>query len=88
MMLLLAAAQRDPAEFERPEVFDPDRKPFRHLGFGRGPHFCLGAPLARLEASVALSAVTARFPNAWLLGEPEYKPNVTLRGLSTMAVAV
>lgn len=88
MMLLLAAAQRDPAEFERPDVFDPDRKPFRHLGFGRGPHFCLGAPLARLEASVALSAVTARFPNAWLLGEPEYKPNVTLRGLSTMAVAV
>jgi cytochrome P450 len=88
MMLLLAAAHRDPAEFERPDVFDPDRKPFRHLGFGRGAHFCLGAPLARLEASVALSAVTARFPDARLVGEPQYKPNVTLRGLSTMAVAV
>jgi cytochrome P450 len=88
MMLLLAAAQRDPAEFERPDVFDPDRKTFRHLGFGRGPHFCLGAPLARLEASVALSAVTARFPHARIVGEPQYKPNVTLRGLSTMTVAV
>ncbi len=88
MILLLAAAHRDPAEFERPDVFDPDRKPFRHLGFGRGAHFCLGAPLARLEASVALSAVTARFPDARPVGEPQYKPNVTLRGLSTMAVAV
>ena len=88
MILLLAAAHRDPAEFDRPDVFDPDRKPFRHLGFGRGLHFCLGAPLARLEAGVALSAVTGRFPNARLAGEPQYKPNVTLRGLSALAVAV
>jgi cytochrome P450 len=88
MMLLLTAAQRDPAEFQRPETFDPDRGTLRHLAFGRGPHFCLGAPLARLEASVALPAVTARFPSARLDGEPVYKPNVTLRGLSTLAVAV
>jgi cytochrome P450 len=88
MLLLLAAAQRDPAEFEQPDVFDPDRKPFRHLGFGRGPHFCLGAPLARLEAGVVLSAVTARFGNARLIGEPQYKPNFTLRGLSTLPVAI
>jgi cytochrome P450 len=88
MLLLLAAAQHDPAEFERPEIFDPDRKTFRHLAFGRGLHYCLGAPLARLEAAVALSAVTARFPDARLDGEPVYKPNVTLRGLSTLEVAV
>ena len=88
MMLLLAAAQRDPAEFERPETFDPDRNAFRHLAFGRGLHYCLGAPLARLEAAVALSAVTARFPEARLDGEPVYKQNVTLRGLSTLSVAV
>jgi len=88
MLLLLAAAHRDPAEFERPDVFDPHRKPFRHLGFGRGQHFCLGAPLARLEAAVALSAVTARFGNARLIDEPQYKPNFTLRGLSAMAVQI
>jgi cytochrome P450 len=88
MMLLLAAAQRDPAEFDRPDTFDPDRGTLRHLGFGRGVHYCLGAPLARLEAGVALSAVTARFPHARLAGEPQYKANVTLRGLSRLSVSV
>lgn len=89
MMLLLAAAQRDGTEFVRPDVFDPDRGTVRHLGFGLGAHYCLGAPLARLEASVALAAVTARFPDARLLdSEPHYKPNLTLRGLSELAVAV
>ncbi|WP_322860829.1 cytochrome P450 [Mycobacterium europaeum] len=88
MMLLLAAANRDPAEFDRPDVFDPDRKGLRHLGFGRGAHYCLGAPLARLETAVALSAVTARFPGARLSGEPQYKANVTLRGLSHLPVAI
>jgi cytochrome P450 len=88
MMLLLAAAQRDPAICERPDEFDPDRESIRHLGFGRGPHFCLGAPLARLETAIALSAVTARFPSARLIGEPQYKQNVTLRGMSTLPVSV
>ncbi|MCA2242086.1 cytochrome P450 [Mycobacterium sp. WUMAC-067] len=88
MMLLLAGANRDPAEYDRPDVFDPDRKNLRHLGFGRGAHYCLGAPLARLEAGVALAAVTARFPNARLDGEPQYKTNVTLRGLSELVLAI
>ena len=88
MMVLLAATQRDPAEYDRPDTFDPDRGTLRHLGFGRGAHYCLGAPLARLEASVALSAVTARFPGARLDSEPQYKTNVTLRGMSALSVTV
>ncbi len=88
MILLLAAAQRDPAEYDRPDTFDPDRGTLRHLGFGRGAHYCLGAPLARLEAGVALSAVTARFREARLAGDPQYKTNVTLRGMSSLPVAI
>jgi cytochrome P450 len=88
MMLLLGAAQRDPAVNDDPDRFDPDREVPRHMAFGHGAHFCLGAPLARLEASVALSAVTARFPHARLDGEPVYKRNVTLRGLATLEVKV
>jgi cytochrome P450 len=88
MMLLMAAAQRDPAAYESADVFDPDRGTIRHLAFGLGPHFCLGAPLARLEARIAVAALAARFPAARLSGEPVYKPNITLRGMSTLAVAV
>lgn len=88
MIVLLAAAHRDPAANDNPDVFDPDRRVIRHLGFGHGAHFCLGAPLVRLEASIVLSAVTARFPNAELAGEPQYKPNVTLRGMLSLPVSV
>lgn len=86
MMLMLAAAQRDPSVYDRPDEFDPDRSPNRHLAFGLGPHFCLGAPLARLEACLALAALAAKFPAARLAGEPSYKPNVTLRGLASLPV--
>ncbi len=88
MLLLLAAAHRDPAAVERPDVFDPDRTTIRHLGFGKGPHFCIGAPLARLEATVALTALTARFPGAALAAEPGYKQNVTLRGMSELSISL
>lgn len=88
MALLIAAANHDPAAVTHPDRFDPDRESIRHLGFGRGPHFCLGAPLARLEGAVALSKLTARFPAARLAAEPVYKPNLTLRGLATLSVAI
>ncbi len=88
MMLLLAAAHRDPAVIERPDEFDPGRSAVRHLAFGLGPHFCLGAPLARLEAAAALTALTTRFPDARLAAEPVYKPHVTLRGMAGLDVAL
>lgn len=88
MMLLLAAAHRDPAVTDQPDEFDPTRASVRHLAFGLGPHFCLGAPLARLEAAAALSAVAKRFPGARIDGDPVYKPNVTLRGMVGLDVAV
>nr|ABP43711.1 cytochrome P450 [Mycolicibacterium gilvum PYR-GCK] len=88
MLLLTAAAHRDPDAVDRPDEFDPDRESFRHLGFGKGPHFCIGAPLARLEAAVALTALTSRFPGAQLAGEPSYKQNVTLRGMSELPITL
>ncbi|MCG7594624.1 cytochrome P450 [Mycobacterium sp. PSTR-4-N] len=88
MLLLLAAAHRDPAATERPDEFDPDRPAIRHLGFGKGPHFCIGAPLARVEATVALTALTTRFPDASLAAEPAYKPNVTLRGMEELSITL
>ncbi|PRC42551.1 cytochrome P450, partial [Mycobacterium sp. ITM-2017-0098] len=88
MLLLTAAAHRDPNAVERPDEFDPDRATIRHLGFGKGPHFCIGAPLARLEAAVALTALTSRFPNAALAAEPDYKQNVTLRGMASLPITL
>ena len=62
MFLLLAAAHRDPSEFDRPDIFDPDRDGLRHLGLGRGAHYCIGAPLARLEAGRGAIGVDGAFP--------------------------
>jgi cytochrome P450 len=79
--LLLAAANHDPAQFAAPHRLDVGRADNRHVAFGGGPHFCLGAPLARLEAEIALGALLRRFPE--LRGDPSavvYRPSVLLRG--------
>ncbi|CAM5563131.1 cytochrome P450 [Streptomyces aurantiogriseus] len=68
----LAAANRDERQFDHPHVFDPDRPTNPHLGFGRGIHFCLGAPLARLEGRIAVEILLERFPK--LRADPDARP--------------
>jgi cytochrome P450 len=83
----LAAANRDPAQFSEPDELDITRTENRHLAFGYGVHFCLGAPLARLEAPIAFTALLERFPNLRLTDEPlEYKADITVRGLKALPV--
>jgi cytochrome P450 len=87
LLLLLAAAGRDPEVFADPDRFDIRRGATGHLAFAAGPHFCLGAPLARLEAMIVLQAFAARVVGAEL--DPDalhYKPNFNLRAPDQMFV--
>jgi cytochrome P450 len=71
--LCFGSANRDETVFEHPDVFDITRPDVqRHIAFGKGPHTCLGAPLARLEARVALQRLLARLPGLRLAREPEF----------------
>jgi len=86
-MVLVAAANRDPEQFPEPDTFNVGRQENRHLSFGLGAHFCLGAPLARVEGQVALEALATRIDDlAVAVEQPEYKQNIVLRGLAALPV--
>ncbi|MGW0749232.1 cytochrome P450 [Streptomyces sp. NPDC002587] len=81
LWLILASGNRDPKRFDHPDRFDPDRGDIQHLGLGSGIHSCFGAPLARLEAQLALSELARRLENPQLLEDPPpYRQNAVLRG--------
>jgi cytochrome P450 len=85
VMLLLGAANHDPARFADPDVLDLGRGDRGHLSFGGGPHFCLGNALARMEGEVAIPALLRRFPDLALADpDPAYRPTMTLRGLEAL----
>ncbi|MFF4345140.1 cytochrome P450 [Kitasatospora sp. NPDC001540] len=83
-----AAAGRDPGHWADPDRFDPDRSPNRHLSLGHGPHFCIGAALARLEAETALRELFARFPGLRLAGGEEPRPLTTFLSNSVSSLRV
>jgi len=87
VMPVLGAANVDPTRFERPLEFDVTRNDPRHLAFGQGPHFCLGAPLARAEARIAVGALLRRYPGIQLgSGRLQYRTSVVVRGLQRLPV--
>ena len=87
--LLLGAANRDPEQFPHPDRLDITRADNHHIAFGFGIHFCLGAPLARVEGEIAFRTLVRRFRGLELQTErPEYNENIVLRGLASLPVGL
>ena len=86
--MLFGSANRDPARFAQPDTFDIGRGDGTHIGFGGGMHFCIGAPLARLEIAVSVAQLRAAAPQLRLLVEPEYQPFFVIRGLTGLRVGL
>jgi len=88
VMPFLGAADRDPAQFRDPDRLDITRTDNRHIAFGMGIHFCLGAPLARMEGQIAINTLVQRLPKLGLATDrPEFRQSLTLRGLRTLPVS-
>jgi cytochrome P450 len=90
VMMCFASADHDPAQFDDPDVFDVGRENAElHLAFGKGPHFCLGAALGRLEVRIVLDLLTQHTPDIALVPDQtfEYSPNALFRGLTALMVA-
>ncbi|HTY55861.1 MAG TPA: cytochrome P450 [Candidatus Binataceae bacterium] len=90
VFVIVAAANRDPAQFKDPDTFDLTRDPNYHVSFGEGIHYCLGAPLARLEGTIAISRILERFPHLRLTEPyiPTYKGSYFLRGLHALPMTI
>ncbi|MET9898050.1 cytochrome P450 [Streptomyces sp. NPDC006446] len=89
VLVVLAAADRDPERFERPDTLDLARSDNQHVGYGHGIHYCLGAPLARLEGQTALGTLLTRLPDLQLAGDPadlRWRGGLIMRGLRTLPV--
>jgi pimeloyl-[acyl-carrier protein] synthase len=87
VMPFLGAADRDPTQFPDPDRLDIGRADNRHIAFGMGIHFCLGAPLARMEGQIAINTLVQRMPKlALATDKPEFRQSLTLRGLRTLPV--
>lgn len=89
VLVVLAAADRDPERFDAPDVLDLSRTDNQHLGYGHGIHYCLGAPLARLEARTAIGTLLRRLPDLRLAGEPQdlrWRGGLIMRGLRELPV--
>jgi cytochrome P450 len=69
--LLYGSANRDPRKFDNPDIYDIDRNPRGHLGFGSGPHYCLGTSLARTVAAISIGKILSKFPNLSLVKYPQ-----------------
>jgi cytochrome P450 len=87
LAVLLGAANRDPGIFTEPDAFSVDRHPNPHLAFGAGVHFCLGAPLARVELAESLGLLVTSYPDLQLAGRPARRPTFVLRGYSSVPVS-
>ena len=91
VMVSLAAANRDPAAFPNPDRFDPERAVRGNLAFGYGIHHCIGAPLARMEAEIAITRLLEEFPTIALAADPdslEWRESIVFRGLNTLPVTL
>ncbi len=85
--MLFGSAQRDPRRFLEPDTFEVGRNDPSHVGFGGGIHFCVGAPLARLELAQSVKGLVERFPKLALVEEPSYHPTFVIRGLTGLALS-
>jgi cytochrome P450 len=91
VLAVIGSANRDERQFEDPDTLRLDREPNRHLAFGQGGHYCLGAPLARLEGQIAISTLLRRLPDVRLAGGPEslrWRRGLFLRGLEKLPLIV